>query len=109
MEKQSNAFLSGNITLATHLFINKLKNEQENSFFSSIEKDIKKKPLIWSAAILFTIIIIFLCLCYVRKIIMGIRGSGENAYNNLVRSGFFKKWLIRDLNGLTYNPTGVTR
>ena len=22
---------------------------------------------------------------------------------------YTKKWLIRDLNGLTYNPTGVTR
>ena len=111
MEKQSNVstFVSDNITHVTHILINKLKKQPKKSFFWSIEDEIKKKPLIWSAAIFVIFIIILVCLCYVRKIIMGIRGSGENAYNNLVRSGFFKKWLIRDLNGLIYNATGVPR
>ena len=86
--------MNGTITYVTHILINKLKEEPEKSIFRSIGEEIKEHVVIWSAAILFTIIIILVCLCYIRKIIVGIRGSGENAYNNLVRSGFFKKWLI---------------
>ena len=32
--------------------------------------------------------------------------SRKSAYNNLVQHGFFAKWIIRDLSGLTYNPEG---
>ena len=52
--------------------------------------------------------IIVLCAGYVYVICRGLILSRQNAYGKLVRSDFFTKWLIRDLDGgLTYNPSGV--
>ena len=111
MEKQPSLsrVLTGNKTKVPHILLETLSNKQMKTFSQSIADDIKKNPLIWSAAILTAIIIIIVCLCYIRSLIARIRVNGEDAYNNLVRSGFFEKWIIRDLQCLTYNARGVTR
>ena len=56
-----------------------------------ILKEIKDKPVIaW--------------FCYCMKLFRSMSTGRESAYRDLVQSGFFKRWLIRDLYGITYNP-----
>ena len=85
----------------------KVENEQ---YFHSKEwllKQLKDKPIIWSAFIMFVILLVMICFYNIFKLLRSLSTSRENAYRNLVRSGFFKRWLLRDLYGLTYNPTGI--
>jgi hypothetical protein len=52
------------------------------------------------------LISIILCVLCVKVIWRSLSISRRSAYGNLVKSDFFKKWEIRDLNGITYHPTG---
>ena len=52
------------------------------------------------------LIIIILCVLCVKVMWRSLAISRRSAYGNLVKSDFFKKWEIRDLDGITYNPTG---
>ena len=69
-----------------------------------ISKELKDKPLIWSTVILFSILVILVWICYCIKLFRSMSTGRESAYRDLVQSGFFKRWLIRDLYGITYNP-----
>ena len=69
-----------------------------------ISNELKDKPLIWSTVILFSILVIIVWICYCIKLFRSMSTGRESAYRDLVQSGFFKRWLIRDLYGITYNP-----
>ena len=47
--------------------------------------------------------IVLLCGCCCKHVYSM---SRQRAYNNLVRHGFFKQWIIQDLTYLQYNPEG---
>ena len=85
------------------------KVENEHYFHSKewLLRQLKDKPIIWSAFIMFDILLVMICFYNISKLLRSLSTSKQNAYRNLVRSGFFKRWLIRDLYGLTYNPTGI--
>ena len=51
------------------------------------------------------LIIITLCVLCVKVMWKSLSISRRSAYRNLVKSDFFKNWAIRDLDGITYNPT----
>lgn len=85
----------------------KVENEQ---YFQSKEwlfKQLKDKTIIWTAFIMFVILLVMICFYNIVRFLRSLSTSRENAYRNLVQSGFFKRWLLRDLYGLTYNPTGI--
>ena len=69
-----------------------------------ILKELTDKPLIWMAAILFSFLVIIAWLCYCARLFRSMSTGRESAYRDLVQSEFFKRWLIRDLYGVTYNP-----
>ena len=81
------------------------ENKQSVVMHEWIFKELKDKPIIWSAFILFVIMVVIIWFCYCLKLFRSLSATRANAYKNLVKSGFFKRWIIRDLYGITYNPS----
>ena len=99
--------LINNATKSFGVLLNHVKALQEDTILDSLQKEISEKPAVWSGVILFLILFVIGSLCYLYHLIRGLSMCRKNAYNDLVKSGFFKKWIIRDLEGLIYNPSGI--
>ena len=50
-----------------------------------------------------------ICISWVRKSINNCFLCNKNAYKHLVKSGFFKMWLLIDVYGIMWNPTNSRR
>ena len=55
---------------------------------------------------LFLFIVILCGICY-KHILLRSCLSRKTAYNDLVKHGFFQKWIIQDLSYIAYNPDGA--
>ena len=51
----------------------------------------------------------FICISGIRKVIYNCILCNKKAYKHLVKSGFFKMWLLIDIYGIMWNPTHLRR
>ena len=68
----------------------KVENEQYLLSKEWLLKQLKDKPIIWSAFILFVILLVMICFYNIFKLLRSLSSNKENAYRNLVQSGFSK-------------------
>ena len=74
----------------------------------SLQRIFNDKPIVWGATVLVVVIILVVCVCRMKSMIISNCPYWSNPYANLVKSGFFSNWLILDLDHVAYNPSVST-